>query len=317
MPSVSPHEHSILLDNPRGLDIMQAFARSIVDTVRHPLLVLDAELRVVVANPSFYRTFGSTSSATEGRGLFEIDGGRWDQPSLRILLKDVIPRDGSFKDHEVEYECRHLGRRVMVLHAHRVVREEDGRQMVLLAMEDDTERRRVRNELRRLNLELEQRVADRSAELEVANRELLAANRELEAFSFSVSHDLRTPLRALDAFSRELIQEYAERLDEQGKHYLRRIRAGSQRMGQLIDDLLKLSRVTRSEMRRECVDMTAIAEAVFAELHEREPGRTVTFTAAPGLNTEGDPPLIRVVLENLIGNAWKFTAKKPLGDYFV
>jgi PAS domain S-box-containing protein len=293
------------------LDIMQAFARSIVDTVRHPLLVLDAELRVVVANPSFYRTFGSTSLATEGRGLFEIDSGHWNQPGLRTLLMDVIPRDGSFRDHEVEYDCPHLGRRVMVLNAHRVFRDEGNVPMVLLAIEDDTERRRVRNELRRLNAELEQRVIDRSAALELANRELKAANRELEAFSYSVSHDLRTPLRALDGFSRELLQKYGDRLDDQGRHYLRRIRAGTQRMGQLIDDLLKLSRVTRSEMRHERVDLTALAETVIAELREHEPGRTVTFAAQPGLTAVGDPPLIRVVLENLLGNAWKFTAKNP------
>jgi signal transduction histidine kinase len=288
---------------------MQSFARSIVETVRHPVLVLNAELRVVVANPAFYRTFGSTASATEGHGLFELDGGRWDQPGLRTLLKDVIPRDGSFKDHEVEYDCPFLGRRVMVLNAHRVARDDDGMPMVLLSIEDDTERRRVRDELRRLNTELEQRVADRSAELESANRKLLAANRELEAFSFSVSHDLRTPLRALDGFSRELLERYSDRLDESGQHYLRRIRAGTQRMGQLIDDLLKLSRVTRSDMRCEHVDLTALAEAVAAELREHEPERTVTFNVQPGLTAECDPPLIRVVLENLLGNAWKFTAK--------
>jgi signal transduction histidine kinase len=293
------------------LDIMQAFARSIVDTVRHPLLVLDAALRVVVANPSFYRTFGSAASATVGHDLFEIDGGRWDQPRLRALLKGVIPEDRSFKDLEVEYECAHLGRRVMVLDGHRVVRDEDGTSMVLLSMEDDTERRRVRDELRRLNAELQQRDVHRTTELEVANRELLATNRELEAFCFSVSHDLRTPLRALDGFSQELLQKYAEGLDEQGRHYLRRIRAGTQRMGQLIDDLLKLSRVTRSEMRHERVDLTALAEVVVAELREHEPGRNVTFSAQPGLTAEGDPPLIRVVLENLLGNAWKFTSKKP------
>ncbi len=290
---------------------MQAFARSILDTVRHPLLVLDAGLRVVVANPSFYRTFGSASSATEGHDLFEIDGGRWDQPRLRGLLKDVIPKDASFKDLEVESDCPHLGRRVMVLHAHRVNRDGDGTPMVLLAIEDDTERRRVRNELRRLNVELERRAVDRTAELEVANRELLATNRELEAFCYSVSHDLRTPLRAVDGFSQALLLTYADRIDAQGQHYLRRIRAGTQRMGQLIDDLLKLSRVTRSEMRRERVDLTALAETVVAELREHEPGRTVSFTAQPGMTAECDPPLIRVVLENLLGNAWKFTANNP------
>jgi PAS domain S-box-containing protein len=290
---------------------MQAFARSIVETVRHPLLVLDEKLQVVVANPAFYRTFGVTASAIVGHDLFEIDGRRWDHPRLRTLLLEVIPRDGSFEDLEIEYDCRHLGRRVIVLHAHRVARDEDGTPMVLLAIEDDTERRRVRNELRRLNVELEHNVADRTMELEMANRELGATNRELEAFCYSVSHDLRAPLRALDGFSRELLQNYADGLDEQGRHYLRRVRAGTQRMGQLIDDLLKLSRVTRIEMQRERVDLTALADSVFVELREREPGREVCFRAAPGLTAECDPHLIHVVLENLLENAWKFTAKNP------
>jgi light-regulated signal transduction histidine kinase (bacteriophytochrome) len=206
----------------------------------------------------------------------------------------------------------------MVLNAHRVARDDDGTPMVLLAFEDDTERRRVRNELRRLNRQLESRAVDRTAELVVvnqalldSNRELGSTNRELEAFCYSVSHDLRSPLRAVDGFSQELLQRYADQLDEKGRHYLRRVRAGTQRMGQLIDDLLKLSRVTRTEMQRVPVDLTALAETVAADLREREPGRVITFTARPGLTAGCDPALIRVVLENLLGNAWKFTAKHP------
>ena len=297
---------------------MQAFARSIVETVRHPLLVLDAGLRVVVANASFYRTFGGTPATTDGRDLFELDGGRWDRPGIRPLLDDVITRDGSFEDHEVVFTQPGGGRRVVVLDAHRVVRDEDGAPMILLAIQEDAGRQQSRDELHRLNDDLERRVADRTAELEVANRDLLesnrelaATNRELEAFCYSVSHDLRGPLRAVDGFSQELLQEYADRLDEQGRHYLRRVRVGTQRMGQLIDDLLKLSRATRAEMLPQRVDLTAVAEAVVAELREREPDRTVSFTARPGLSAECDPTLIRLVLENLLGNAWKFTAKNP------
>lgn len=251
----------------------------------------------------FFRTFGAEISVTEGWDLFAIDGGRWDLPRLRTLLREVIPRDGSFRDFEVEYDCPHLGRRVMVLDAHRVSRDEDGVPMVLLAIEDDTERRRVRNELRRLNAALESRDAGRTAELVAANRELEAMNRELEAFCYSVSHDLRTPLRAMDGFSQALLLDHAERLDEQALHYLRRIRTGTQRMGQLIDDLLILSRVSRSDMRRECVNLTALAEVVAAELREPEPARKVSLTIGPGLTAECDPQLLRVVLENLLGNA--------------
>ncbi|WP_238537787.1 sensor histidine kinase [Zavarzinella formosa] len=157
----------------------------------------------------------------------------------------------------------------------------------------------------KLNEGLERSVLERTRQLE-------AANLELEAFCFSVSHDLRTPLRALDGFSRELLESHAGQLDEQGMHYLRRVRAGTQRMGNLIDDLLKLSRVTRGEMRRERVDLTALAETVFAGLRDLEPGRTVSFTARPGMFAECDPTLMCLALENLLANAWKFTSKKPV-----
>jgi len=171
---------------------------------------------------------------------------------------------------------------------------------------DLTERMLHEKELGEKNSELVQA----SRQLLNTNRELFASNGELEAFCFSVSHDLRTPLRTLDGFSQELLIGYADKLDEQGRHYLQRVRVATKRMDQLIDDLLKLSRVTRAELLRERVDLSAIAENVIADLRELEPQRNVTFTARPGLIAECDPRLIRVVLENLIGNAWKFTSKK-------
>jgi signal transduction histidine kinase len=142
---------------------------------------------------------------------------------------------------------------------------------------------------------------------------LSEANKELEAFSYSVSHDLRAPLRAIDGFSKALLKDYAEQLDDQGRRYLERVRAATQRMAQLIDDLLGLSRITRAPMRRERVDLTAISGKVLAELAAREPDRAVEWSVAEGLAAEGDPRLVMVVLENLLGNAWKFTSKRPGG----
>lgn len=147
---------------------------------------------------------------------------------------------------------------------------------------------------------LEQRILERTTELE-------AANKELEAFSYSVSHDLRAPLRSIGGFSQALLEDYADSLDAQGKNYLQRVRAATLRMAQLIDDLLELSRVTRGEMRREKVDLSALAKAVAADLQKAQPERQVEFHIADGLVTEADPRLLRVVLENLVENAWKFT----------
>jgi light-regulated signal transduction histidine kinase (bacteriophytochrome) len=144
-----------------------------------------------------------------------------------------------------------------------------------------------------------------------ARKELEQAYKELEAFSYSVSHDLRAPLRSIDGFSQALLEDYADKLDAQGKDFLRRVRAASQHMAQLIDDLLKLSRITRTEMRYEQVDLTAIARKISAELKEMEPDRSVDFIIGEGITAYGDASLLRVVLVNLLNNAWKFTEKHP------
>jgi light-regulated signal transduction histidine kinase (bacteriophytochrome) len=141
--------------------------------------------------------------------------------------------------------------------------------------------------------------------------ELRAVNRELEAFSYSVSHDLRAPLRAMDGFSQVLLEEYAERLDAPGRDYLRRIRAASQRLSGLIDDLIQLSRVTRAELRRETVDLTALVRELAAEVQERQPERQVEVAVAEGVEARGDARLLRVGLANLLSNAFKFTRDAP------
>ncbi len=161
-------------------------------------------------------------------------------------------------------------------------------------------------------LTLSRAAAERSsADLEVVNRELEVANRELEAFSYSVSHDLRAPLRSINGFSQILLEDYSGTLDEEGRSYLRRVQAASQHMGRLIDDLLALSRVTRVPLRREHVDLSALAREIAMDLKSNDPEREVEFAIPDGLSATGDPGLLRVALENLLGNAWKFTSKKP------
>lgn len=158
-------------------------------------------------------------------------------------------------------------------------------------------------EVRSLNAELEERVQLRTAELE-------ASNRELEAFSYSVSHDLRAPLRSVDGFSLALEEDFVSVVNEEGRDYIRRIRTGVQKMGQLIDSLLQLSRITRAELTREHVDFSELANEVARDLRASHPDRNLTFRIEPGLETEADPRLLRVALENLLGNAVKFTANK-------
>jgi signal transduction histidine kinase len=150
----------------------------------------------------------------------------------------------------------------------------------------------------------------RRSELARSNAELVAANKELEAFSYSVSHDLRAPLRSIDGFSLALLEDYEEKLDEEGKDNLHRVRAATQRMGALIDDLLNLSRVSRAEMKLQKVDLSALGRSIEAELEESEPGRGIEFHIQEGLQAHADSHLMQIVLENLLGNAWKFTSKR-------
>ena len=170
--------------------------------------------------------------------------------------------------------------------------------LVTAAVRDVTERKVTEQRIAALNADLEKRVV-----------ELTAVNRELEAFSYSVSHDLRAPLRSIDGFSQALLEEYRDRIDDQGRDYLRRVRAAATRMGELIDDLLNLSRVTRREMRRERVDLSVLARSAADQLERSKQYPPVQFVAADGVVATGDPHLLRIALDNLLGNAWKFSSK--------
>jgi len=188
----------------------------------------------------------------------------------------------------------------------RPMRDPDGKIIGTMGSLDDiTERKIAELTLKNLNKELEARVRARTAELE-------ASNRELEAFSYSVSHDLRAPLRAIDGFSVILQEDLETEIDPTTRNYLKRIRTATARMAQLIDDLIELARLTRQPLRRQNIDLSQMATDVVAELQAADPSRHVIVDITPGLTTNADPTLMRVVLDNLLRNAFKFTAKRPL-----
>lgn len=169
------------------------------------------------------------------------------------------------------------------------------------------ERKRAEDAVRQLNSELEERVRARTAELETAND-------ELRAFSFSVSHDLRSPLRKIEAFSQFLVDEHGNEMGPGAHNYLDRIRAASRHMNALIEDMLKLSRVSREQMRKDDVDLSTLAQNILDDLQRSEPSRQVTTRVEPGLHARGDEDLLRIALDNLLGNAWKFTGEKSSAE---
>ncbi len=192
---------------------------------------------------------------------------------------------------------------MLVAAALTVSMRERGEVLVASLLRTAAERERAQHELALHRDHLEELVEERTNALSVANR-------ELEAFSYSVSHDLRAPLRTLDGFSQALVEDYGSQLAGDGEDYLQRIRAASQRMARLIDDMLLLSRLSRSEMRRDSIDLSPLATEVVENLREGEPDREVDVVVEPHLVASADPRLVRVLLQNLIGNAWKFTSKQ-------
>jgi PAS domain S-box-containing protein len=220
------------------------------------------------------------------------------QARLRAFLRQPI---GAYED---EFRLRHRDGSYRWIRSHAMpIVGANGRPARMIGVHVDfTGRREAEDAVRRLNADLEARVTERTAQLEVALR-------ELEAFSYSVSHDLRAPLRAIDGFAQALAEELPPDLPNGHRHYLQRVRAAAQRMGSLIDDLLQLSRVSRHELSHVAVDLSTLAREIESELRRAQPGRQVTFSVAPGMVARGDPHLLRTALDNLLGNAWKYTSK--------
>lgn len=254
--------------------------------------------RYLDANAAFLHQFGWSREEVIGNTATEI--GLWPDPQAHARWLDALRKAGKLRDYEAVLSTKFGESRQAVTAAEVFYLGET--KYVITLIHDISELRQASEEVKLLNAALEKRVLSRTADL-------TEANKELESFSYSISHDLRAPLRGIDGFTHLLIDEYGDRLDAKGHEYLARVRRAAQRMGMLIDDLLDLSRVNRHEMRREEVDLSQIAREVVEDLRKSEPGRSVAFGIQDGCRAWGDPQLLRVLLENLLGNAWKYTGK--------
>jgi PAS domain S-box-containing protein len=227
-----------------------------------------------------------------------------DREQFRKSVQQVL--SGAVPAYDLEHRVvREDGSERQVHQIGEMVRDSENRPVRIVGtVQDITERKRAEAEVRRLNQELEARVAERTALL-------AAANRELEAFAYSVSHDLRAPLRGIDGFCQALEEDCAPQLDERGRGYLQRVRGAAGRMAGLIEDLLRLSRITRTELELEVVDLSELAAQIISELNEARGERSVETTIQDGLEAECDPRLLRAALQNLLSNAYKFTLHQP------
>jgi len=276
-------------------------AASVFEQANEAIVITDEKAAIVAVSRRFSEITGYGADEVIGSNPRILQSGRQDAAFYRAMW-DALTGAGHWSG-EI-WNRRKDGTAYPEWLSISAVRDDTGRTTNYVAVFSDlTERKAAEQEIRQMNRTLELRVAERTAELQEAVR-------ELEAFSYSVSHDLRAPLRAINGFSHLLEQDYAASLDATARDYLARVRAGSIRMGDLIDDLHELSRVARQDMRIERLDLSRLAAEIAAELAEENPARRVDWAIAPGVEASCDAGLIRPVLLNLLGNAWKYTGRR-------
>jgi PAS domain S-box-containing protein len=266
----------------------QFYTRSLIESNIDALMTTDPSGIITDVNKQMEALTGSTRDELIGSPFknYFTDPER-AEASLKLVLSQK-----KITNYELTVRARDGGETAVSYNAATFYDRERRLQGMVAAARDITERNRLEEQVRRRTVELE------------------AANKELEAFSYSVSHDLRSPLRSIDGFSQAFLEDYGAIVPNEGRKDLERVRRATQRMGQLIDDMLLLSRVTRREMHMEKTDMSALAAEVAGELALGSPQRDVQLSIEPGMTTTGDPQLLRIVLVNLLGNAWKFTSKR-------
>lgn len=275
-----------------------ARSRSIVQTVREPIVVLDDKLSTLLTNTAFLEVYGETGELI-GNPLDTLGSGAWSDPELRQRLLDVAARDRELWDYELTQTTADGSTRIVLVNARRMPVSDDGVAAILVTVNDVTAHKRAEEKIRELNRELSGRV-DQVSEV----------NRELESFSYSVSHDLRAPLRHIAGFSDKLDRHFGDNTDERVRHYLGVIREAAQRMSALIEDLLLYSRLGRGALRLQPVDMNALTEEVRALLTPETAARSIEWRIGGLPIVMGDESLLRQVWQNLLGNAVKYTGQR-------
>ena len=273
--------------------------RTILQTALDGFWLADAQGRLLEVNETYCRMSGYSAQELLAMHISDLEGVE-NVDEVAAHIQKII----TLGEHR--FESKHNRKDGSIFDVENSVqyRPIDGGQFIVF-LRDITERKRSEEEIKMLNADLEQRVIERTAQLE-------SANKELEAFSYSISHDLRAPLRAIDGFSLALLDDYNAALDSQGQDILYRIRKAASRMAELIDGLLGLSRLNRDKMNYKEVNLSEIVTTITSNLQQAEPLRNVEFSIEADLIVNGDENLLAIMLDNLIGNAWKFTSNQPI-----
>ena len=276
----------------------------LVEAAQEGIWTLDTENRTTYVNRYLANLLGYTVDEMLGRHVLDFI-----PEEARGKVNDNLERRRQGQSGLYDSPLLHKeGRHIWTMMSSNPIHDEEGRYSGALAMVTDiTQRRAAEEQVRQLNAELERRIAERTSQLEFSNR-------ELEAFAYSVAHDLRAPLRSISNFTLALAEDCTDKLDAMGLDYLKRIRASAQRMSELIDGILALSRVNRTEFVETEVNLSTLARSISEQLQRWQPQRTVRLSLQDGLVERGDAQLLRSVLENLLGNAWKFTRERPVAE---
>ena len=258
-----------------------AYVHGIVDTIREPLLVLYEKLHVITANRAFYQVFQVSPADTEGRFLYDLGNGQWNIPGLRQALEDVLPQKKTFRDFEVVHDFPSLGRRVMLLNGQKLMREGNYTELILLAIEDITERKRLEDEL-------------------------LRSNEDLQRFAYVAAHDLRSPLNSALNISQLLAQRLQGKLDAKESEMLARAVASLQRLGALMQDILTFSAINSAPRQLTAVPLEESVQVALANLQSAIQANHAEITVTDLPSARGDRTQLTLVMQNLISNAIKY-----------
>lgn len=279
------------------IKLVNAELDQIFNTAADGMRVIDKNFNIIRINDTFTKLVGISKNKVKGKKCYEVFPGPQCHTTKCPLIRILDGED--YLEYETE-KRRYDGTKITCSATIKPYQGSDDELYGIVEdFKDITDRKRSEEKIKKLNENLMRQTV-----------ELVAINKELEAFSYSVSHDLRTPLRSIDGFSQALIEDYADKLDEEGRDYINRVRNATQHMGRIIDDLLKLSRITRHPLEKEKVNISDLSKSIIDDLKKEDSKRDVKFDISDDILVIGDKRLLRMALENIIGNAWKFTTKK-------